>query len=63
MTQALPGAMVIAAGSLTQNSAGRYDSAVALLADGTKVAVRAPADADAGRELAAETLALRALTV
>ena len=63
VTQALPGAMVIAAGSLTQNSAGRYDSAVALLADGTKVAVRAPADADAGRELAAETLALRALTV
>mgnify|MGYP003556946521 CR=1 FL=1 len=62
VTQALPGAMVIATGSLTQGAAGRFDSAVALLEDGTKVAVRAPVDADAARELAAETLALRALT-
>lgn len=62
VTQALPGAMVIATGSLTQGAAGRYDAAVALLEDGSKVAVRAPVDADAARELAAETLALRALT-
>lgn len=62
VTGALPGAMIIAAGPLTQGMSGRFDSAVALLEDGTKVAVRAPADADAARELAAETLALRALT-
>ena len=65
VTKALPGAMVIGAGTLSHGANGRYDSAVALLQDGTKVVVRAApvgGDAEAERELAAETMALRALT-
>ncbi|GAA2012164.1 hypothetical protein GCM10009739_25680 [Microbacterium ulmi] len=62
MTSALPRAGVVAAGVLTEGSAGRFDSAVADLSDGRRVVVRAPADADAGAELAAEVRALRALT-
>jgi len=65
VTKALPGAMVIGAGALSHGATGRYDSAVVLLQDGTKVVVRAApvgGDAEAERELAAETMALRALT-
>ena len=65
VTKALPGAMVIGAGRLSHGANGRYDSAVVLLQDGTKVVVRAApvgGDAEAERELAAETMALRALT-
>ncbi len=47
---------------LTENAAGRYDSAVAQLDDGRRVVVRAPVDADVAVELAAEVRALRALT-
>ncbi len=62
VTSALPSAGVVGAAVLTEGAAGRYDSAVADLADGRRVVVRAPADPDAGIELAAEVRALRALT-
>ncbi|MGC5222765.1 phosphotransferase [Micromonospora sp. DT81.3] len=62
VTSAVPGASVSGVGSLTSGGAGRCDSAVVSLADGTSVIVRAPVDATAARELAAEALALRALT-
>jgi len=53
---------VVAAGPLTAGGAGRCDAAVLTLEDGRILVVRAPVDADAARELAAEALALRALT-
>lgn len=49
-------------GVLTEGAAGRYDAAVADLSDGRRVVVRAPADAEADAELAAEARALRVLT-
>jgi macrolide phosphotransferase len=62
VTSALPRVGVVGVGVLTEGAAGRYDSALAELDDGRRVVVRAPADADAGSELAAEARALRALT-
>jgi aminoglycoside phosphotransferase (APT) family kinase protein len=53
---------VVGVGVLTEGAAGRYDAALAELDDGRRVVVRAPADPDAGTELAAEARALRALT-
>lgn len=61
-TSALPRVRVVAAGPLTAGGAGRCDSAVLTLDDDRTLVVRAPADPDAARELAAEALALRALT-
>lgn len=62
VTSALPRTGVIGAAVLTEGTAGRYDAAVVDLEDGRRVVVRAPADAEAGAELAAEVRALRALT-
>ncbi|MGK3952504.1 aminoglycoside phosphotransferase [Microbacterium sp. I2] len=62
ITSALPRVGVVGVGALTEGATGRYDSAVAELDDGRRVVVRAPAEAAAGAELAAEVRALRALT-
>lgn len=62
VTSALPRVGVVGVGVLTEGATGRYDTALAELDDGRRVVVRAPADADAGTELAAEARALRALT-
>lgn len=62
VTAALPGAEVTGTRALTANGDGRFDSAVASLADGRELAIRVADDDDAARELAAEALALRALT-
>lgn len=62
VTSALPRVGVTGVGALTEDAAGRYDSAVARLDDGRTVVVRAAADPAAVPELAAETRALRALT-
>lgn len=62
VTAASPGAEVTGARTLSANADGRFDSAVATLADGREFAIRIADDDDAARELAAEALALRALT-
>ncbi|MGZ8804703.1 MAG: phosphotransferase, partial [Microbacterium sp.] len=62
VTSALPRVGVVGVGILTEGAAGRYDAALAELDDGRRVVVRAPADAEAAPELAAEARALRALT-
>lgn len=62
VTAALPGAEVVGARTLTTGGDGRFDSAVATLADGRELAIRVGDDDDTARELAAESLALRALT-
>jgi aminoglycoside phosphotransferase (APT) family kinase protein len=62
VTAALPGAEVTGARALTAGGDGRFDSAVATLADGRELAIRVADDDEAARELAAEALALRALT-
>ncbi|MCT2224427.1 hypothetical protein [Microbacterium paraoxydans] len=62
VTAALPGAEVTGTRALTADGDGRFDSAVASLADGRELAIRVADDDDAARELAAEALALRALT-
>ncbi|MCR2809788.1 MULTISPECIES: aminoglycoside phosphotransferase [unclassified Microbacterium] len=62
VTSALPRVGVVGVGILTEGAAGRYDSALAELDDGRRVVVRAPVDAEAAPELAAEARALRALT-
>lgn len=63
VTAALPGAEVVGARPLTSGGDGRFDSAVATLADGREIAIRVSAgEEDAARELAEESLALRALT-
>ncbi|MFT4219787.1 MAG: phosphotransferase [Microbacterium sp.] len=59
---ALPRVGVVAAGPFTTNSAGRYDSAVLVLDDERDAVIRVPVDEEAARDLAAEALALRALT-
>lgn len=48
--------------ALTADGDGRFDSAVASLSDGRELAIRVADDDEAARELAAEALALRALT-
>jgi aminoglycoside phosphotransferase (APT) family kinase protein len=62
VTAAVPGAEVVATRPLTAEGAGRYDAAVATLADGREVVIRTPVDESAESELAAEAVALRALT-
>ena len=62
VTAALPGAEVTGARSLSAGGDSRFDSAVATLADGRELAIRVADDEDTARELAAEALALRALT-
>lgn len=62
VTAALPGAEVTGARILTAGGDGRFDSAVATLADGRELAIRVADDDETARELAAEALALRALT-
>ncbi|MBO9626299.1 MAG: hypothetical protein J7484_07990 [Microbacterium sp.] len=62
MTAALPGAEVTGARALTADGDARFDSAVASLADGRELAIRVADDDEAGTELAAEAIALRALT-
>lgn len=61
-TAALPRARVVAAGGLTAGGDGRCDAAVLTLDDGRRLVARAPADPSIAQELAAEALALRALT-
>jgi aminoglycoside phosphotransferase (APT) family kinase protein len=53
---------VVGVGLLTENGAGRFDSAVARLDDGREVVVRTPAGDDSASDLAAESRALHALT-
>ena len=62
VTAALPGAEVVGARRLTADGDGRFDSAVASLADGRELVIRVGDDDETSRELAAEALALRALT-
>lgn len=62
VTAALPGAEVVGARTLTAGGDGRFDSAVATLADGRELAIRVGDDDETSRELASESLALRALT-
>lgn len=62
VTAALPGAEVTGARALSSDADGRFDSAVATLADGRELAIRVAEDDEAARELAAEAIALRALT-
>lgn len=62
VTAALPGAEVVGARTLTAGGDGRFDSAVATLADGRELVIRVGDDDETSRELASESLALRALT-
>lgn len=62
VSAALPGAAAISAAPLSAGESGRYDSAAVGLADGRRVVVRVPVDPSAASDLAAEALALRALT-
>jgi len=62
VTSALPRVGVVSVAALTEDAAGRYDSAVATLEDGRKVVVRVPADEAADADLRAETRALAALS-
>src|SRR5690606_8012130 len=61
-TAAVPGAEVVGARALTSSGDGRFDSAVATLADGRELVIRVAGDDDTASELSAESLALRALT-
>lgn len=62
VTAALPGAEVTGARPLSADGDGRFDSAVASLADGRELTIRVGDDDETARELAAEAMALRALT-
>lgn len=62
VTSALPGAVVVAVGPLTEGVSGRYDSAIATLDDGRRVVVRVPVNDDADADLRAEARALTSLT-
>lgn len=62
VTAALPGAEVVGVRVLTADGDGRFDSAVATLADGRELAIRVGDDDETSRELASEAIALRALT-
>ncbi|MGN8024843.1 phosphotransferase [Microbacterium sp. 22242] len=62
VTAAVPGAEVVGTRALSSDGDARFDSAVATLADGTEVAIRASSDDETAAELARESLALRALT-
>lgn len=62
VTAALPGAEVTGARGLSANGDGRFDSAIATIADGRELAIRVADDDETSRELASEAIALRALT-
>lgn len=62
VTAASPGAEVVGARALTSDGDGRFDSAIATLADGRELVIRVAQDDAAALELAEESLALRALT-
>jgi aminoglycoside phosphotransferase (APT) family kinase protein len=62
VTAALPGAEVVGARALTSDGDGRFDSAIATLADGRELVIRVAEDEAAERELAEESFALRSLT-
>jgi aminoglycoside phosphotransferase (APT) family kinase protein len=62
VTAALPGAEVVGARPLSADGDGRFDSAVVTLADGRELAIRVGDEDETARELASESLALRALT-
>ena len=62
VTAASPGAEVVGARTLTADGDGRFDSAIATLADGSELVIRVAVDDGAALELAEESLALRALT-
>lgn len=62
VTAAVPGADVVGARALSSGGDDRFDSAVVTLGDGTEVTIRTSSDDDTAAELAAESLALRALT-
>lgn len=62
VTAALPGADAVGARPLTAGGDGRFDSAVVTLGDGRELAIRVGDDDETARELASESLALRALT-
>jgi len=62
VTSALPDASVVGVAALTEHAAGRFDSALADLADGRRVVVRVATDDDAAAELGAQARALRALS-
>lgn len=61
-TAAVPGVEIIEVTGLTTDEGGRNDSAMATLADGRRIVIRHPQDDVADAELAAEALALRALS-
>ncbi|MBF0815536.1 aminoglycoside phosphotransferase [Microbacterium paludicola] len=61
-TAAVPDAEVVGARRLTAGGGGRFDSAVATLVDGREIVVRVANEDDVDQELAAEVVALRALT-
>ncbi|QBR73965.1 phosphotransferase [Microbacterium sediminis] len=62
VSAAVPEAVVSGTRPLTAGGAGRFDSAVATLADGREVVVREATDESAEHDLSAEVIALRALT-
>lgn len=61
-TTALPGTAFTSARALSENAAGRFDSALARTDDGREVVVRMPAGEEGAHDLAAESRALHALT-
>lgn len=61
-TAALPRTAITNVSVLTENTGGRFDSALARTDDGREVVVRMPASAEASADLAAEARALHALT-
>lgn len=62
VTVALPGATVVRTAELSTGSSGRFDAALTELDDGRRVVIRASLDDAGATELAAESIALRALT-
>ncbi len=62
VTAALPGVEIIGVRPLSADGDGRFDSAVASLAGGEELVIRVAGDEEAAAELAAEAIALRALT-
>ncbi len=62
VTAALPGTVIVGVRRLSADGDGRFDSAVVSLDGGAELVIRVANDHEAARELAAEALALRALT-
>ncbi|MER7797950.1 phosphotransferase [Microbacterium sp. NPDC096154] len=62
VTAAVPDAEVVGVRRLTAGGGGRFDAAVATLADGTELVARVANEESVDQEVAAEVVALRALT-